>query len=298
MVSWLDKLRLSTSFQNFITFVIVLAGVLVGAETYDALANAYQSQLDLANDIILAIFVIEIGIKVGAEGKKPWRYFLDPWNVFDFLIVAVCFLPADTGGAAVLRLARLLRVLKSVRALPKLQILVNALLKSIPSMGYVSLLLALLFYLYAVAATTFFGANDPIHFDNLHLSMVSLFRVVTLEDWTDVMYIQMYGCANYGYDSVSNLCTQSTEYPVFGALFFISFVLIGAMVILNLFVGVIMTAMEEAQNEQEAKLRREALVDQGDVTVTHQISVLHSQIAALSQQLEKMEDLLRRDVKP
>ena len=131
------------------------------------------------DQVILWIFVVEIVIKMGAEGKQPWRYFADPWNVFDFIIVAVCFLPINAEYAAVLRLLRLLRVLKLVRALPRLQILVGALLKSIPSMGYVSLLLLMLFYVYACAAVILFGENDPVHFRNLPLAMLSLFRVVT-----------------------------------------------------------------------------------------------------------------------
>ncbi|MEL6178743.1 MAG: ion transporter, partial [Myxococcota bacterium] len=151
-------------FQNAITFCILLAGIVVGIETYPSAVDAYGGVLEVINQIILWVFVAEIVVKVGSEGKRPWRYFFDPWNIFDFLIVAVCFLPIDAQYVAVLRLARLLRVLKLVRALPQLQILVSALLKSIPSMGYVALLLGILFYLYAVAAVFLFGANDPVHF--------------------------------------------------------------------------------------------------------------------------------------
>ena len=198
--------------------------------------------------------MLEIVVKMGAEGKQPWRYFYDPWNVFDFSIVAVCFLPVNAQYVAVLRLARLLRVLKLVRALPRLQILVSALLKSIPSMGYVSLLLAMLFYVYAVAAVFIFGANDPIHFGDLPTAVLSLFRVVTGEDWTDVMYVNMWGCDHelYGYDSaVAAMCTEPQGLWWFASIFFCSFMIIGAMIILNLFIGVIMSGMDEAQKENE-----------------------------------------------
>jgi len=238
-------------FQNFITGIIVLAGVVVGLETSETLIALYGTPLHILNDIILWIFVIEAVIKIGAEGRRPWRYFMDPWNVFDFLIVAICFMPVNAQYVAVLRLARLLRVLKLVRALPRLQILVSALLKSIPSMGYVALLLGMLFYVYSVAAVFLFGGNDPVHFGNLAIAMLSLFRVVTGEDWTDVMYIQMWGCDQYGYEGMMELCTQPMSYPVFGALFFVSFMLLGAMVILNLFIGVIMGGMDEAERENK-----------------------------------------------
>ena len=125
-----------------------------------------------------------------------------PLERFDFVIVAICLMPVNATYAAVLRLLRVLRVLKLVRALPRLQILVSALLKSIPSMGYVAILLFLVFYVYACAAVFIFGANDPVHFGHLPLAMLSLFRVVTGEDWTDVMYIAMYGCDQYGYEGI------------------------------------------------------------------------------------------------
>ena len=127
--------------------------------------------------------------------------------------------------------------------------LVGALLKSIPSMGYVSILLLLLLYIYAVAGDFFFSENDPIHFENLQMSMLSLFRIVTLEDWTDIMYINMYGCENYGYGGNESMCTNSSPKKAGSVLFFVSFVLIGTMIMLNLFIGVIMTGMDEAKQE-------------------------------------------------
>ena len=270
MAGFLKSIADAKWFQNFIIVAILAAGVLVGIQTYETTSPTVKDlipTLDVFDKIILWIFVVEIVIKMGAEGKRPWRYFYDPWNVFDFVIVAVCFLPFNAEYAAVLRLLRLLRVLKLVRALPRLQILVGALLKSIPSMVYVSILLVLLFYVYSCAAVFIFGENDPVHFRDLPNSMLSLFRVVTGEDWTDVMYIAMHGCDNYGYDDTMKEiwdCRPMAEgghskgMPVFGALFFVSFMMLGAMVILNLFIGVIMNGMEEADNELAREQAAEA----------------------------------------
>jgi voltage-gated sodium channel len=237
----------SNLFKNGITVTILIAGILVGVETYEIMVNDYHEIFEILDLIILTIFILEIIIKILQEGKQPWKYFNDGWNIFDFIIVASVFLPFTGSSIAVLRLLRLLRVLKLVKALPKLQLLVSALLKSIPSMGYVTLLLVLLFYIYAVAGVSFFGYNDPVHFKDLQIAMLSLFRVVTLEDWTDIMYINMYGCDKYGYDNIRELCTTPNSSPFGAALFFVSFVLVGTMVILNLFIGVIMTGMEEAK---------------------------------------------------
>jgi len=291
VVQALKTVAESRWFANSITAVILLAGVLVGIETYPVLVERYDWALGPLNSAVLSIFIVEIVVKMGAEGRKPWRYFIDPWNVFDFLIVAVCLLPFDAQGVAVLRLARLLRVLKLVRALPKLQVLVSALLKSIPSMGYVSLLLGMLFYLYAVAATMLFGANDPVHFGDLQTATLSLFRAVTLEDWTDLMYIQMYGCAEYGYGGMEALCTNSAATPWLSQAFFVSFVLVGTMVILNLFVGVIMSGMDEAQREQ-AQLAR---VGSEEQDLGHELHVLQQQLDAIQAQMETVSVLAKQE---
>lgn len=265
MTKLFKRIATDPRFSNFITAIIIMAGIVVGLETHRPIREHFEGILHFIDQLILFIFVVEIIIKVGAEGRRPWRYFLDPWNVFDFTIVAVCFLPVNAQYVAVLRLARLLRVLKLVRALPRLQILVSALLKSIPSMGYVALLLAMLFYVYAVAGVFIFGDNDPIHFGDLPTAMLSLFRVVTGEDWTDVMYVNMWGCDHvlYGYgESIANLCTASEERWWLGSSFFVSFMVIGAMIILNLFIGVIMNGMDEATKENEiAILIRRRLKD-------------------------------------
>lgn len=276
-------------FSRFITSVILLGGLLVGVETYPWAVAHFGGPLDLLDKIILGIFTLEIAIKMTAEHPKPWRYFFDPWNVFDFLIVSLAYLPVDADFVTVLRLARVLRVLKLVRALPKLQILVSALLKSIPSMAYVSLLLFLLFYLFGVTAVFLFGANDPIHFENLQISMLSLFRVVTLEGWTELMYIQMYGCDQSGYDGIEQMCTQPEAYPIFGALFFVMFVLLGTMIVLNLFVGVIMNGMEEAAKEQT--IERE--LEDRPGTLQSDVSELLGQIEDMRERLEKMQSQLK-----
>ena len=128
-----------------------------------------------------------------AQGRQPQNYFKDAWNIFDFSIVAVCLLPIQSNDfVAVLRLVRVLRVLKLVSAIPRLQVLVGAVLKSIPSIGYVFLLATLHFYIYGCMATFLYSENDPVHFRNLQTSMLSLFRAVTLEDWIDLIYINMY----------------------------------------------------------------------------------------------------------
>jgi voltage-gated sodium channel len=279
MVEKCKNIADSKWFQNMVTIAILIAGVLVGIATYSDFSERHEGLLEILNDIVLFIFIIEILVKLIAEGKKPWNYFKDAWNVFDFIIVAAAFMPFGGSSISILRLLRLLRVLKLIKALPKLQMLVGALLKSIPSMGYVSILLLLLFYIYAVAGVFFFGENDPMHFGDLQTSMLSLFRVVTLEDWTDIMYINMFGCENYGYGDNMDMCVSSVPQSALSITFFVSFVLIGTMIFLNLFIGVIMEGMDEAQAEMQ-------LADMKD-DKSNEVSY-----DQLEQKLSEMQDLL------
>ncbi len=242
--------RISTSrlFQVFITLVILIASALVGVETYPEIEKQHQKLLDLLDHIIIAIFVLEIIIKILAEGTRPWRYFADAWNVFDFLIVAACFLPFDNQYVTVLRLIRLLRALRLLSTFPKLQVLVSAIFKSLPSMGYVWILMGLLFYVYAVAGVLLFGKNDPLHFGNLSSSLLSLFQVSTLEGWPEILNVQLYGCDKFGYENFKNLCSTPAA-ASWSPAYFISFILLGTFILVNLFVGVVLNGLEEARAE-------------------------------------------------
>lgn len=281
-------------FTGFIITVIVFAGILVGMETSAPLMTELGSTIEVLNNIVLYIFVAEILLKMTAAAPKPWRFFYDGWNVFDFLIVAVCFVPFGGGFAPVLRLFRLFRTLRLVSVIPRLQLIVSALLRCLPSMFYVSILLFLVFYIYAVAGTMLFGANDPVHFGGLWTSMLSLFRVVTLEDWTDVMYLQMFGSDVYeGYNqSVEGQNVVPKAQPFLGAFYFVSFVLVGTMIMLNLVIGVIINGMDEAQKEVADRRLHELLSQggEGDDQIKREarIANLRKKVAELSEELDKL----------
>lgn len=294
----------SKFFQRLIIFTILLAGIVVGVQTFKDFAAENIVLLDILDAVILGIFVIEAVIKILSKGNRPFEYFKNPWNVFDFAIVVGCLLEPiiHVGGdfLPVLRLARILRVLRLVSAIPKLQLLVSCLLRSLPSMFYVSILLFLLFYIYGTMAVFLYSENDPIHFRNLQTSILSLFRVVTLEDWTDVMYINMYGSDNYGYTSkdLTLWNPKSSASPLGASLFFVSFVLIGTMIVLNLVIGVIMNSMDESNAEMKIKqelLRRKINPE----PLRDGIYDLHLQMEKLSGEIEIIKKLLEeKDSKP
>lgn len=294
----LKKVAQSPTFQHFILGVIVLAGILVGIETYPSIMDRYGYWLHRLDQLIIGIFVVEILIKIGAEGRRPWRFFGDPWNIFDFTIVVLCLIPAIGPFAAIARLARVLRALRLVTTVPKLQIIVSSLLRGLPSMFYVGLLLALLFYIYGVLGVFLFRENDPLHFMDLQTSLITMFRVVTLEDWTDVLYIQMYGSNLYvGYTEQNHTGIEPipTAQPVAAVLFFFSFVLLGTIVILNLVIGVIISSMQEAQHEREQQILLEQQKSGTSLSVADQLRMLENELDQLGKHLSKIRRQIGRE---
>ncbi|MEO1259899.1 MAG: ion transporter [Bacteroidota bacterium] len=289
MIELSKKIAQADWFNTTVLIAIIAAGIVVGIETNADKIPGWMPLLHGLDWIILWIFTLEAVVKILAEWPKPIRYFLDPWNIFDFLIVVVCwlavFLPnMEAGFVAAFRLARILRVLRLVHALPQLKLLVDAMLKSIPSMGYVGILLLLLFYIYGVMGFFLFGKNDPVHFGDLSTSIITLFQITTLEGWSDIMFLNVHGC-NDSFYGLEDGCPEPKAFGIWALLYFISFVLIGTMIILNLFIGVIMNSMDEVRNEQilEEKLKQ----SQGDPpNVEVEIENLQKQMDAIKDQLE------------
>lgn len=268
MAQLVQQLVASKAFHHFIVAVIVLAGVVAGLETSAPLMQTHGAALLALDKIILGIFIVEAALKMAAHGRKPWRYFADGWNVFDFLIVVLCLLPVGGPFAAVLRLARALRLLRLVSALPKLQLLVGALMKSLSSMGYVSLLLALLFYIYAVAGIHLFGKTDPVHFGSLPAALLSLFRLVTLDNWADIFNLQI------------------AHVPAIKvAIYFVTFIVFGTMIILNLFIGIIMSSMSEMHAEIGERDRARHVKETGAATLEDEFRLLERQMKDLQDNL-------------
>jgi voltage-gated sodium channel len=262
------------AFQRFIIAVILLAGVLAGLETSNVLMAEYGPLVKRFNLLVLVIFIAEITIKLAAHGRRPWHYFRDGWNVFDFAIVALCCLPMDSQFAAVLRLARGLRLLRLVTALPRLQLLVGALLKSLGAMGYVTLLLALLFYIYGVAGVHLFGGHDARHFGSLDAALISLFRMITLDNWSDLFN------------------AARANAPMAAALYFVSFILLGTMIMLNLFIGIIMNSMSEMHTEIEVRDRARHVKELGHTTLADDFNLLEQQLDGLREQTAKLKQRL------
>ena len=279
----------SVFFQRFILGAILAAAVIVGLETDRGLMARHGGLIYALDWTVLGIFIIEAILKIARHGRHWHRYFKDPWNVFDFTIVVVCLVPLGGHYAAVLRLARVLRALRLVSTVPRLQLLVGSLLRSLPSMGYIGLLLSILFYIYAVLGVFLFRDNDPVHFGDLPTAALSLFRIVTLEDWTDIMYTQMLGSDVYPPENPPpGIELRPGAMPIVGAAYFVSFVLLGTMIMLNLFIGVIVNSMDESRAELERSLRKKHIEATGEPTLADELTELEHEFEALQKKVSQL----------
>ena len=165
------------------------------------------------------------------------RYFRDGWNLFDFSVIIFSLIPATGEFGMIARLARLLRVIRLISTIPELRLIVSTLVRSVPSMFHVMTLMGVIFYIYAITGYQLFHEHDPTHWRSLGISLLTLFRVVTLEDWTDVMYTAM-------------------EFHPWAWLYFLSFVGLGTFVVINLFIAVVIKILDEAKAERLYELQK------------------------------------------
>ena len=229
----------SRGFERFIIAVIVVNAIGLGLETSPAVMSRFGSVIALLDRIAIAIFVVELAIKLFAYRLA---FFRNGWNVFDFVIVAVALVPASE-GFAVLRALRILRALRLVSVVPSMRKVIAGLFAAIPSIGTVIVMLLLLFYISAVMATKLFGAAFPEWFGTLGASLYSLFQVMTLESWS------------------MGIVRPVMEVFPWAWAFFVPFILLTSFIVLNLFIGVIVNAMSEAADEEAHSEREEILIE-------------------------------------
>ncbi len=264
-----QRIAESRLFQGAILVVIGLASILVGLETFDDLTAQYGELFSALDALVLGIFTLEILIRIGAYGRRPWAFFRDGWNVFDFLTVVIFYMPFVGSEAALLRLARVLRVLRLVKAVPGLRLLVAALLHSLPSISYIGLLLLIQIYAYAVVGSFVFGETDPEHFGNVAIAMRTLMQVITFDDWAAIMRAQ------------SN--------QVAAVIYFVTFILTGTMVVLNLFIGVITDGFTSAREQFEAERQELAAVVQAEQNeVEAELQRIHAQLNELTHDMDRL----------
>ena len=219
-------------FEFFIIFVIMTSALTVGVKTYN-ISPFWLQLLEAADTGITVIFVIELSIRFMATHPHS-HFFRNGWNIFDTLIVTVSLIPIDNSDMAlVARLVRVFRVLRMISIIPELRMLLNSLLKALPRLGYVMALMFIIFYIYAAVGNLAFGEINPQLWGDISIAMLTLFRVMTFEDWTDVMYETL------------------AVYP-WSWLFYLSFIFLTAFAFLNMVIGIVVNVMEEEHAKARA----------------------------------------------
>lgn len=263
----------SPAAERFITALIIVNAVTLGLETVPAVMERAGPLLIAFDRAVIAIFAVEIALRLLVHRLG---FFRDPWSVFDFAVVAVAMAPA-TEGFQVLRALRVLRVLRMITVIPSLKRVVGALAAALPGMGAIFALLALIFYVFSVMATRLFGASFPDWFGSIGASAYSLFQIMTLESW-----------------SMGIVRPVMQVYPYAWA-FFVPFILCATFIMLNLFIGIIVSAM---QSEHESQLAEErARLDAEHHRLVSEAEAARHAAHADTQALSDEIKLLRRELR-
>jgi voltage-gated sodium channel len=263
-----SRIANSSRFQNFIFGVIVANAITLGLGTYDW-GRTVDDSITVADEVFLGIFVLELAIRIAAYGRRPQDFFKSGWNVFDFVVIGAAFLPGVRDNVTLLRLVRLLRVVRLVSVMPDLRILVRAMARSLPPIASLGLLTLLLMYVYGMVGWILFGDEDPEQWGNIGQAILSLFQILTLENWPDFLE------------------AGQAIHPA-SWIFFVSYVLIASFLVINVLIAIIINSMEDVHEAEKAADRAELdeeIADEHGVTVAERMREIREAIDKLELQL-------------
>lgn len=264
----------SPVFTGFVFAVIVANAIVLGAQTYEAATREQGALLETLNEVFLAIFVVELALRVGAYGSRPQDFFRSGWNVFDFIVVAAAFAPGLRENSTLLRLARLMRVVRLVRLLPDLRVLLVAVGRSIPPLFSMSVLTLLIIFVFGMVGWTLFGDADPDHWGDIGTAMLNLFVMLSLENLPE------------------NLERGTAIHP-WSWVYFVSFALIAAFIVLNVLIGVVLNSMEEARALERERALSSASDEPHGPGDEPRETVMAERIALIREAIDELEDELR-----
>jgi len=258
-------------FTTTILVVIVANAAVLGLETYAGVDDRYGEQLALVNDLCFVVFVVELCLRIGAYGRRPWDFFRDGWNVFDFVVIAIAFVPGVRQSSTLLRLARLARVVRIVRLFPDLRVLLSGVGRSIPPLFAIGLATGMLLFVYGMVGWTLFGEELPEQWGNIGRAMLTLFVMLTLENFPVYMDAGM------------------AVHP-WSWVYFVSFIMIAAFVVINVLIGIVLNSMEEAREAERRNAVRERLGGERTSVVDPDASApVVERIAILRAALDELE---------
>jgi voltage-gated sodium channel len=228
----------SPAFTTVVVTTIAINAVVLGLQTYDGVVDRWGDQLDLVNALCLGVFIVELLIRIASYWPRPWAFFRNGWNIFDFVVVAAAFVPGIRQNSTLLRLARLLRIVRIVRVLPDLRVLLLGVWRSILPLASIGAVTATILFVYGMVGWILFGDELPGEWGNIGQAMLTLFVMLTLENWPAYM-------------------EAAIEVEPWAWIYFVSFILVAAFIVLNVLIGVVLNSMEEARELERRRVAGE-----------------------------------------
>ena len=275
-IFWLSRIVYSSPFELSIAFVILLNAISLGALTMPGISEGARASFEAFDRYALYVYTAELILRMISYGKKPWEFFRRGWNIFDFLIVALS--PIFAGQTVVLRLLRLLRLIRIFRFLPEVKVLTLSIVRSIPPLLSMSVLIFLALFIYGMAGVYLLGDKLPLHWGDISIALTTLFILLTLENFP--VYLE------------EAILVSPLALP-----FFLSYIFIVVFTVLNVFIGIVLNAMDEARSENREKLEKMKKLDE----LAHQVDnitadgvVTEEEILVLREKLAALEAMARK----
>lgn len=248
----LARLVDSDAFNLAIAGVIVVNAIVLGLETFPSVMQSYGDELILANEVCYAIFVVELVLRFASYGKRPQDFFKSGWNIFDLIVIGGVWIPGVRENATLLRLLRLGRIARLLRFLPDARVLISTVVRSIPPLGSIVVLTVLILFIYGMVGWTLFGEALPESWGTITRAMLTLFILLTLENFPT--YLE-----------------EALTVTPWATVYFVSYVLVAAFVIFNLLIGIIISSMESAREREALREAQESGITGDAVARIHDI---------------------------
>ena len=226
----------SPVFTTVVVVTIAVNAVVLGLQTYEGIVDRWGDWLDVVNGVCLTIFVVELLVRLASYWPRPLAFFRNGWNVFDFVVILAVFIPGIRQNSTLLRLLRLLRVVRIVRVLPELRVLLLGVWRSVPPLASIGAVIAMIIFVYGMVGWIWFGDEIPEQWGNIGRAMLTLFVMLTLENFPVYM-------------------DEAREVEPWAWIYFVSFITLAAFIVVNVLIGIVLNSMEEAREFD----RREAL---------------------------------------
>lgn len=240
-IKWLSKIVYSSPFELFIAFVILINAISLALLTMPNPDPETKSVYEALDSFALYIYAVELGLRIISYGLKPWKFFNQKWNVFDFLIIALS--PVFAGQVVILRLLRLFRLIRIFRFLPEVKVLTSSIARSLPPLLSMGVLIFLALFIYGMAGVYIFGEQIPLHWGDISIALTTLFILLTLENFPS--YLE-----------------EATLVSAWALPFFLSYIFIIVFTVLNVLIGVVLNAMDEARADNKKRIDKLKQLDQ------------------------------------